>query len=96
MDIDAMAARCSEVLAEHALDGDGPAHGAMRAALEAIGLPELLAKAARYDWLRGQDGTTDAGASVTYNIGHDWIEMHGDELDAAIDANLVPVEEGDA
>jgi len=39
----------------------------------------------RYRWLRSLDGACDAAACVTFNIGFDWIEQHGAELDAAID-----------
>ena len=41
--------------------------------------------AERYRWLRSLDGACDAAACVTFNIGFDWIEQHGAELDAAID-----------
>lgn len=42
--------------------------------------------AARYRWLRSLDGSCDGPACVNFNIGFDWIEQHGEELDAAIDA----------
>jgi hypothetical protein len=41
--------------------------------------------AERYRWLRSLNGACDAAARVTFNIGFDWIEQHGEELDAAID-----------
>ena len=41
--------------------------------------------AERYRWLRSLDGACDAAACVQFNIGFDWIEQHGAELDAAID-----------
>ena len=40
--------------------------------------------AARYRWLRQQRTISDH-ACVTWNIGHDWVQMDGAELDAAID-----------
>ena len=46
---------------------------------------ELAEDAARYQWLRSLDGACDAAACVNFNIGFDWIEQHGAELDAAID-----------
>ncbi len=50
---------------------------------------DALAKdAARYRWLRSLDGTCSGPACVNFNIGFDWIEQHGDELDAAIDAAM--------
>ena len=39
----------------------------------------------RYRWLRSLDGSCDAAACVNINIGFDWIEQHGEQLDAAID-----------
>jgi len=41
--------------------------------------------AERYRWLRSLDGSCDAAACVNINIGFDWIEQHGEQLDAAID-----------
>ena len=41
--------------------------------------------AERYRWLRSLDGACDAAACVQFNIGFDWIEQHGEQLDAAID-----------
>lgn len=46
----------------------------------------LRADAERYRWLRSLDGSCDAAACVNINIGFDWIEQHGEQLDAAIDA----------
>lgn len=40
--------------------------------------------AERYRWLRQQRTISDH-ACVTWNIGHDWVQMDGAELDAAID-----------
>ena len=40
------------LLAEHALDGDGPALHAMRDALEKTGVAYALKDAERYRWLR--------------------------------------------
>lgn len=51
-------------------------------------LEAARADAARYRWLRGLDGACDSAACVNFNIGFDWIEQHGDELDAAIDAAM--------
>lgn len=47
---------------------------------------ELRADAERYRWLRRLEGECDSAACVNFNIGFDWIEAHGVELDAAIDA----------
>ena len=41
--------------------------------------------AERYRWLRALDGACDAAACVNFNMGFDWYEHHGAELDAAID-----------
>ena len=46
------------------------------------------ADARRYRWLRGLDGQCDAAACVNFNLGFDWQEAHGPELDAAIDAAI--------
>lgn len=48
-------------------------------------IAEAVRDAERYRWLRSLDGSCDAAACVNFNIGFDWIEQHGDELDAAID-----------
>jgi hypothetical protein len=44
--------------------------------------------AARYRWLRSMDGSCSARAHVSFNIGFDWDEAHGDRLDAAIDTAM--------
>lgn len=44
--------------------------------------------AERYQWLRSLDGSCDAAACVNFNLGFDWQEAHGVELDAAIDAAI--------
>ena len=49
-------------------------------------LASLRADAERYRWLRRLEGECDSAACVNFNIGFDWIEAHGVELDAAIDA----------
>lgn len=46
----------------------------------------LRVDAERYRWLRRLEGKCDSAACVNFNIGFDWIEAHGVELDAAIDA----------
>lgn len=58
-------------------------------------LADAEADARRYRWLRSLDGQCDAAACVNFNIGFDWIEQHGDELDAAIDAAIAAQEGGD-
>ena len=56
---------------------------------EQRGAYERLRKdAERYRWLRGLDGSCDSAACVNFNIGFDWIEAHGVELDEAIDAAM--------
>lgn len=47
-----LAEKLCQVLAEHALDGDGPALHAMRDALERAGIAGELKDAERYRWLR--------------------------------------------
>lgn len=44
--------------------------------------------AGRYNWLRSMDGRSSSAACVNFNIGHDWIERHGEDLDFAIDAAM--------
>jgi hypothetical protein len=63
-------------------DPDGPfvRYEDVAAALEAA-----LEDAERYRWLRALDGACDAAACVNFNMGFDWYEHHGAELDAAID-----------
>lgn len=56
------------------------AYQAGRAALQSQDREDAL----RYRWLRQQRTISDQ-ACVTWNIGHDWIQMDGAELDAAID-----------
>lgn len=65
--------------------------------VDAVGVPTeagateygaLVRDARRYRWLRSLDGRCDAAACVSFNIGFDWIEQHGEELDAAIDAAM--------
>lgn len=58
---------------------DAEAANALKAAREDV---------ARYWWLRSLDGSCDGPACVNFNIGFDWIEQHGEELDAAIDAAM--------
>jgi hypothetical protein len=63
---------------------------AIRALMEerdqlAAALEAAREDAERYRWLRSLNGACDAAACVTFNIGFDWIEQHGAELDAAID-----------
>lgn len=41
--------------------------------------------AARYRFLRAQEGRCNSCFAVSMNIGHDWITVYGDELDGAID-----------
>ena len=55
----------------------------------------LRKDAERYRWLRGLDGSCDSAACVNFNIGFDWIEAHGVELDEAIDAAMNGANEQD-
>ena len=54
----------------------------------AVEIERLRKDAERYRWLRGLDGSCDSAACVNFNIGFDWIEAHGVELDEAIDAAM--------
>jgi hypothetical protein len=68
------------------LYGDGDEHGVCDTLAEAAAALEAAREdAERYRWLRSLNGACDAAACVTFNIGFDWIEQHGAELDAAID-----------
>jgi len=49
----------------------------------------------RYRWLRTQESRCDGHVSVNWNIGHDWIPISGDELDAAIDAAIAAQPRGE-
>ena len=59
----------------------------MQDELEAY-LRGLKEDAERYRWLRSLSGSCDAEACVNFNLGFDWQEAHGHELDAAIDAAI--------
>lgn len=49
--------------------------------------------AGRYRWLREQKAHCRGHVSVNWNIGDDWIDLNGDQLDAAID-EAIAAEEG--
>ncbi|TMN18503.1 hypothetical protein [Pseudoxanthomonas sp. X-1] len=55
----------------------------------------LKRDAERYRWLRSLSSSCDAEACVNFNLGFDWQEAHGPELDAAIDAARAAREGGD-
>ena len=55
-----------------------------QAVLQSPEIQALRKDAERYRWLRMQRTISDH-ACVTWNIGHDWVQMDGAELDAAID-----------
>lgn len=79
--MDELVEKLCALLAEHALDGDGPADGAMRDALQKSGVADLVKDAERYRWLRKQN------ASVNTLIESMPI-MRPEHLDAAIDAAM--------
>lgn len=50
--------------------------------------------AARYRWLRNVENIRTA--FVNWNIGHDWVDIHFEQLDAAVDAALNAERKNDA
>lgn len=48
-------------------------------------IAELEKDAARYRWLKSCQGSYDSPASVTWNMGFDWVVVAGEVLESSID-----------
>lgn len=97
--MDELVEKLCTLLAEHALDGDGPADGAMRDALQKSGVADLVKDAERYRWLRKKtciiskpgfmSGDTYAAFEILDMPFPTHVAPRPDiELDAAIDAAM--------